>query len=157
MEADLGRRALEALVPSASRWWGWARASAGAALTVPARAIQRASSKLAREVITANLMVLALPGRVLLLNAHLADVYPPELAEPAEPELIELLARFEPVPPAADDCGARDWSDFDQRMHYIVHLFRVFQLTEQLADPPFTPEQIASIERGQIPGRGLWS
>jgi hypothetical protein len=155
MEADLGRRALEALVPSASRWWGWARASAGAALTVPARAIQRASSKLAREVITANLMVLALPGRVLLLNAHLADVYPPELAEPAEPELIELLARFEPVPPAADDCGARDWSDFDQRMHYIVHLFRVVQLTEQLADPPFTPEQIASIERGQIPGGEL--
>src|SRR4051812_36635360 len=116
MEADLGRRALEALVPSASRWWGWARASAGAALTVPARAIQRASSKLAREVITANLMVLALPGRVLLLNAHLADVYPPELAEPAEPELIALLARFEPVPPAVGERGARHRGGFPPPM-----------------------------------------
>jgi len=154
-EEDLGRRALDALVPSASRWWGWARAAAAAALGLPARALQRASGKLAREVITANLMVLALPGRVLLLGAHLPDAYPPELSEPADPELIALLARFEPIAPARDDCGARDWSDFHQRMHYIVHLFRVFQLTEQLAEPPFTPQQLASIERGQIPAGEL--
>jgi hypothetical protein len=38
------------------------------------------------------------------------------------PDLVELLARYEPVPPALDDCGARDWSDLHQRMHYISHL-----------------------------------
>jgi hypothetical protein len=31
----------------------------------------------------------------------------------------------------------------------------VFQLTEQLAEPPFTREQLAGIERGQIPGGEL--
>jgi hypothetical protein len=36
-------------------------------------------------------------------------------------------------------------------MHYIVHLFRVFHLSEQLFDPPFNPAQIASIGRGAIP------
>jgi hypothetical protein len=100
-------------------------------------------------------MVLTLPGRVLALGTNLADPYPPELAEPADPELKELLARFEPAPPELDDCGARDWSDLDQRMHYIVHLFRAFQLNEQLAEPPFMPAQVASFGRGVIPAGDL--
>jgi hypothetical protein len=117
--------------------------------------MQRASSKLAREVVTDSMMVLSLPGRVLALGANLADPYPAELTDPADPELKALLGRFEPVPPALDDCGAQDWSDLDQRMHYIVHLFRAFQLNEQLADPPFTPEQVASFEGGAIPAGDL--
>ena len=110
-QADLSRRALDALFPSASRWWAWVRGSAAAALGVPTQAIQRASNKLAREAITDALMVLALPGRVLTLSAHLGDAYPEELMEPTDPELNALMARFEPVSPAVDNCGAHDWSD----------------------------------------------
>jgi hypothetical protein len=150
-QEDLGRRVLEALLPSAPTWWRVFRGPATAAVGVLARAIQRASSKLAHEVITDSFMVLSLPGRVLALGTNLADPYPPELAEPDDPELKEFLARFEPVPPALDDCGARDWSDLDQRMHYIVHLFRSLQLYERLAEPPFTPDQVASLTRGVIP------
>ena len=148
---DLGLRALEALFPSAPRWWPVVRRPAAAAIGVPARALQRAASKLARAAITDSFMVLSLPGRVLALGTHLADAYPDVLAEPADPELDELLARFEPVAPAPDDCGARDWSDLHQRMHYIVHLFRAFHLSEQLGKPPFTPAQVASFSRGVIP------
>ena len=50
-----------------------------------------------------------------------------------------------------DDCGARDWSDFHQRMHYIVHLFRAFHLSQQLSQPPFNQDQVTSIGRGVIP------
>ena len=96
-------------------------------------------------------MVLRLPTRVLALGTHLADPYPDVLDEPADAELTELLAQFEPVAPALDDCGARDWSDLHQRMHYIVHLFRVFHLTEELSRPPFTPEQVESFSRGVVP------
>ena len=96
-------------------------------------------------------MVLTLPGRVLALGTNLADAYPAELAEPTDPELKELLARFEPVPPARDDCGARDWSNLHQRMHYIVHLFRVFHLSKQLSEPPFNAGQVATFSRGVIP------
>ncbi len=152
---DLGRRVLEALFPSAPSWWRILRGPATATVALLARAIQRASSKLAREVITDSMMVLTLPGRVLALGTNLADSYPPELADPADPELKELLARFEPVPPELDDCGAGDWSDLHQRMHYIVHLFRAFQLNEQLADPPFTPEQVSTFGRGVVPGGDL--
>ena len=62
-----------------------------------------------------------------------------------------VLPNDEPVAPAPDDCGARDWSDLHQRMHYIVHLFRAFHLSKQLSQPPFDPDQVASISRGVIP------
>ena len=154
-QEDLGRRALDALFPAARRWWPSIRRVAAGVIGMPARAIQRAACRLSREVITDALMVLSLPGRVLALGANLGDEYPEELIEPVDPDLIALLARFEPVPPALDDCGARDWSDFHQRMHYIVHLFRVFHLNRQLFESPFTPAQIASIGHGHLPGGEL--
>ncbi len=100
-------------------------------------------------------MTLSLPGRVLALGTHLAEPYPDALREPANAELIELLHRFEPAPPAPDDCGARDWSDLHQRMHYIVHLFRAFHMREDLSRPPFTPEQVESFGKGVVPGGEL--
>jgi hypothetical protein len=148
---DLGRRALEALFPSAPRWWRVVRRPAAAVVGAVAAGAQRAASRLAREVITESFMVLSLPGRVLALGTHLADEYPEALRQPADAELAELLARFEPVPPAPDDCGARDWSDIHQRMHYLVHLFCAFHLREELSRPPFTPEQVASFSGGVVP------
>jgi hypothetical protein len=148
---DLGRRALAAVFPSSERWWSAARRPAAATVGVFAAGLQRGSSKLARELLTDSMMVLSLPGRVLLLGANIDDAFPDELRNPTERDLVELLARFEPVPPAADDCGVRDWSDFAQRMHYIVHLFRAFHLDAELARAPFTPEQVKAIARGVVP------
>jgi hypothetical protein len=150
-QEELGRRALEALFPSAPRWWAVVRRPAAAVAGVAAGGVQRSASRLAREVITESCMVMSLPGRMLALGTHLTDAYPEALAQPADPELTELLARFEPVAPAPDDCGARDWSDLQQRMHYIVHMFCAFHLSEELSRPPFTPEQVASISRGIVP------
>ena len=152
---DLGRRALEAVFPGARDWKPLLRGPAAAALGIVASAVQRASSRLAREVITEALMVLSLPGRVLALGMHLADEYPEALREPSDADLIALFREFEPVPPARDDCGARDWSDFHQRMHYIVHLFCAFHLDRELARPPFTSEQLAALGRGVVPGGEL--
>jgi hypothetical protein len=150
-QEDLGRRALKALIPSAGRWWSVFRRPATAAAGVVAARAQRSASNLAREVITESFMVLSLPGRVLGLGTHLTDAYPELLREPADAELTELLARFEPTPPARDDCGARDWSELQQRMHYIVHMFCAFHLNERLSSPPFTPEQVESFSRGIVP------
>jgi hypothetical protein len=150
-QSDLGRRALEAVFPSAARWWRVVRVPAAAVAGGVAASLQRAAAGAAREVITESFMVLSLPGRVLALGTHLDDAYPEALREPTEPALVELLARFEPQLPELDDCGARDWSDLDQRMHYIVHLFCAFHLREELFRAPFTPEQVASFGRGVVP------
>lgn len=154
-QEELGLRALVAVFPSAPSWWQIVRRPATAAFGALARAVQRASTRLARGAITESFMVLSLPGRVLALGANLADEYPEPLREPANRDLVELLARYEPVPPAPDDCGARDWSDIDQRMHYISHLFRAFHLDNALSRPPFTPEQVASFDRDVVPDGDL--
>jgi hypothetical protein len=150
-QEDLGRRALEALFPSATRLWPAVKRPAAAIVGAIASGAQRATSRLTREVITESLMVLALPGRVLALSMHLGDAYPEALRQPANADLIEFRARFEPLPPAPDRCGARDWSDLHQRMHYIVHLFCAFHLREEMSRHPFTPEQVASFSCGVVP------
>ena len=150
-ETELGQRALVAAFPTAARLWPIVRRPAAAVLGAVAARVQRAAARVAREVITESFMVLSVPDRILALGTHLADPYPDALREPRDEELLELLRRFEPAPPAHDDCGARDWSDLRQRMHYIVHLFCAFHLSDSLARPPFTPAQVASLGRGVIP------
>jgi len=150
-QEELGLRALVALFPSARNWRTAFRQPAVAVFGAFASALQRASTRLARQVITESFMVLSLAGRVLALGTNLADPFPDVLREPANTELIALVERFEPVPPEPDDCAANDWSDLHQRMHYISHLFRAFHLDEALANPPFTPEQVESFEAGVLP------
>jgi hypothetical protein len=148
---DLEARALEAIFPSSYGWGPLRKRLAAAPLGALAAAVQRMSSRISREIITESFMVLSLPGRVLALGRNLADEFPDTLREPSDEELIRLLAEFEPVPPAPDDCGARDWAEFHQRMHYIAHLFRAFHLDRDLAQPPYTPEQIEAFRGGVVP------
>ncbi len=143
---DLDRRLLAAL--------GWRR-PAPRAVAAPVGAAgaraQRHVAELLREIITKALMVMSLPGRILYLGANLDEPVPPALAQLTDAELTELLARFEPQAGAPDVSGALDWSVLEQRMHYIVHLFRALHLHEDLLDPPYTPEQVAAFSRGAIP------
>ena len=135
------REALDAATAPEQRLWkrivGWP--------------LQRQLTRLSREAITHSLMVLTLPGTVLWLGRHLDA----SLTAPRNADLQRLVARFEPVPPAVDDCGARDWSELTQRMHYIVHLFRVYHDRRELADPPFTPAQIERLRAGVVPDGDL--
>ncbi|MEA2183691.1 MAG: hypothetical protein QOF69_2876 [Solirubrobacteraceae bacterium] len=152
VQHDLGRRLLQALFTT----WGhrMPRMVAVGAGALGARA-QRGVSDMVREIITRSLTVIALPGRVLALGSNLDEPFPELLRELHDTELIALVDRFEPVAPAPDDSGARDWSDFDQRMHYIVHFFRAFHLHEKLLDAPFTAEQLQKFTAGVIPDGAL--
>jgi hypothetical protein len=109
--------------------------------------LQRQLTRLSREAITQCLMSLSLPDTVLFLGRNLEMPMPAM----ANPDLEALLARYEPVPPAVDDCGARDWSVLEQRMHYIAHLFRGYHEDARLAAPPFTPEQVERLRAGEVP------
>ena len=116
---------------------------------VLAAPVQGRLASLSRELITHSLMVLSVPGRILLLGANLDDPYPEVLRMLSDEELAALIGRFEPVGP--DHSGATDWSNLDQRMHYIIHLFRAFHETHVLFDAPFTPEQVELLLAGTIP------
>jgi hypothetical protein len=130
------------------------REALGAALAptrhILAWPLQRKLTQLSRLIITESLMVLTLPGVVLRLGRNLEVD-----GEVTDPELRELMARYEPVPPALDDCGAEDWSVLEQRMHYIVHLFRAHHVDGTLGTPPFTPAQVERILAGELPDGDL--
>jgi hypothetical protein len=152
---DLGLRTLLALFPSARHWPRLLSRPAAAAVGAVAAQLQRVSAELARQAVTRSLMTLALPGRVLALGVHLEDAFPDDLLEPREAELLELVARYEPVPPTPDDCGARDWAVLEQRMHYISHLFRALHVRAELSDSPFTEAQVEELRRGRVPAGEL--
>jgi len=147
---DLDRRLVRALLP----WWRRPvpRVLAAGAGATGTRA-QRGLSEMLREIITRSLMVMSLPGRVLSLGAKLDEPFPDLLLELRDAELVALFARFEPRagPGRRSDDGARDWSDFDQRMRYIARLFRAFHLHEELLGPPFSEEQVRVLLAGGIP------
>jgi len=48
-------------------------------------------------------------------------------------------------------CGASDWSAMRERMNYIVNFFRSRQRHPGLSSSPFSADQVAAIEAGQIP------
>jgi hypothetical protein len=67
------------------------------------------------------------------------------------PFLDSFVKTYDPCPPGGTNCGATDWCDLRQRMHYIVHLFRAYAETGSLFVPPFTPEQVASFRADIVP------
>ena len=71
------------------------------------------------------------------------------------PELRELLDRIDPTPDSGDDSGVTDWADLDDRVHFIADMFRCFQESRFLFDPPFSPVQLERL--GQGSGRPIRS
>ncbi|MEX2264259.1 MAG: hypothetical protein WD696_20055 [Bryobacteraceae bacterium] len=150
-----GAHILAAVFPHSKRWWPLIRRPAAAVLQGLGVSFSRFALKLTRLAITDSLMVLSLPGNVLALGRHLEAAFPALLRKPEQEELRSLLARFEPAPPASDDCGAKDWSNLSQRVHYILHLFRSNHDRADLFTPPFTSEQALLFRSGVVPDGSL--
>jgi hypothetical protein len=153
---DLGARVLHALVPS-SRYWGrLAHDPLAKAIGWIAARVRRDAAKATQQVVTEALMVLALPIAAggdytsLALGLDLIASVPPSLAG-THVFLERLVKDYDPCPPGGTRCGAQDWCDLRQRMHYIVHLFRAYADTPSLFVRPFTPAQVASIREGVVP------
>jgi hypothetical protein len=51
--------------------------------------------------------------------------------------------------------GAGDWDKLDERMNFIVNLFRSRQNDASLFDAPFSDVQLADLAKGQLPQEPL--
>ncbi len=114
---------------------------------------RRFARDLTRRAISETLMVLRMPDERLLLGRHLNAAVPSSLARIDEPALSELLSTVEPA--NCDDCGADDWANLRERMHYIFHLFRAYHENPRVFDPPFTAAHTAAIRAGHLPSGRL--
>lgn len=113
-----------------------------------------------QRIATRFLMRLALPfGATISLGEDIPPdgsgeaFLPPELRDVLTPEeLVKLLGRFDRARGASDAGSAsRDWAVLDDRMNFIVNLFRSRQTDIALFGAPFTPAQTIAIESGRLP------
>ncbi|WP_244227311.1 hypothetical protein, partial [Corallococcus aberystwythensis] len=100
-----------------------------------------------RGIATEHMMKLAVPGGALKLGNDLppppgmeSTLFPPHLRTIEDPKLKALLARMDKTPDSLKGTAAKDWSKLDQRMNYIVDLFRSRQSDPHLFDQPFGKE-----------------
>ncbi|GMU04029.1 hypothetical protein [Corallococcus caeni] len=100
-----------------------------------------------RGIATEHMMKLAVPGGALKLGNDLppppgmeSTLFPPHLRTIEDPKLKALLGRMDKTPDSLHGTAAKDWSQLDQRMNYIVDLFRSRQSDPHLFDQPFGKE-----------------
>ena len=107
-------------------------------------------------MLTATLMTLHMPrGDVVRLGDDVRALPDERLRALVNPDLVALVARFDPHVGDAMGSGARDWASLPQRMHFITELFRSWQERASLYDPPFTESQLAQLRAGQRPSGTL--
>jgi hypothetical protein len=148
---DLGARVLHVLIPGSR---SWPRLLQGPPATVVgwiAARVRREAVLLTQEAVTESMMVLTLPQLVLSLAQSLEAPVPAVFGAAPHQFLEPFVKEYDTCPPGGTACGAKDWCDLQQRMHYIVHLFRAYADDPSLLSRPFTPQQVASFRSGVIP------
>ena len=107
---------------------------------------------LMHQAITETMMTIHLPpDLVIRLGADLTASFPESLRHLVDPDLLALYAQVTPTPDDLAKSGAVDWADLPERLHFIADLFRCYQESQALFDPPFTPQQEAALKSGHIP------
>jgi hypothetical protein len=98
------------------------------------------------RIATSAAMHLELPdGSAIALgedpNQSLRARYPLALRTPTLPALRDFIARYGAAHRDHADLGATDWANLDQRMRFIVDLFRTTQQDVRMFEQPFTEQE----------------
>jgi hypothetical protein len=115
-----------------------------------------AAQRQAQLIVTDTMMTIEVPPQTRLrLGQDLATSFPPVLQQVLNPDLLALLAQIDPTPDSPLGSGASYWGDLTDRLHFIADLFRSYQTSPQLFEPPFDREQTAALKGGQVPAGRL--
>lgn len=110
-----------------------------ASITAFLTAAQRHSQRIATE----SMMTIELPpNKLLRLGNDLSKGFPAILQKIDNPDLQALLAKIDPTPDNLEESGAQYWGDLADRLHFIADMFRCYQMSPELLDPPFMPGEI---------------
>jgi hypothetical protein len=101
-----------------------------------------AAERQAQFLITETMMTIELPhNNRLRLGDDLTASFPFLLKQLRNPELLDLLAQIDPTPDSTRESGAEYWGDLSDRIHFIADMFRCYQMSPELLEPPFPPDQ----------------
>jgi hypothetical protein len=112
------------------------------------------------QISTRYLMTLELPNGTLHLGRDLPSapgqpIFPADLTDLQDAELLRLLRIYHAGGVNARDSGAIDWSNLSDRMRYILELFRSRQKDRDLFESPFEAAAMDAIQRGTVPVLGV--
>lgn len=105
---------------------------------------------------THYLMTLLFPDEVLHLGHDLpnpagAPLFPEQLLHPQDVELKTLLAQYEAHLNTPIHSRSKNWAKLEDRMHYILNLFRSRQQHGPLHESPFEETQTEHIHQNRMP------
>jgi hypothetical protein len=83
------------------------------------------------------------------------EMFPTELADLSGTAAAEAVATWDKTNGKGAPSGARDWAQLNERMNFIVNLFRSRQRDPDLFNPPFTEQQVADLVRREVPSGPL--
>jgi hypothetical protein len=112
-----------------------------------------------RRLVTRYVMTLKLPYGELRLGAEVpelapARMFPDVLQTLQHPELVRVVARYDGKGDGKRPRAA-DWGMLEDRMRFIVNLFRSRQRSLELFSQPFLYEQLLDIAAGRVPAGEL--
>jgi hypothetical protein len=121
----------------------------------------RVATRLWQQTTTELLLTLRVPGAVLRLHHDVPPLpdgqrFPTVLAELLDtPEeiaaAVAVYKAWDRTGGSGERSGAEDWAVLDERMSYIVNLFRCRQRDPSLGAHPFTADQLAAMRAGCVP------
>jgi cytochrome c556 len=104
-----------------------------------------------RQVATDQLMTLATPGGTLKLGSDVPKGFPKNLQTIDNPDLQKVLGQVDRTPNTTKGSAGNDWASFNDRMNYIVDLFRAYGQDPSLFNAPF-PGRSGSYSKGSFSG-----
>jgi len=109
---------------------------------------------------THYLMTLVLPDGTIHLGKdlpcpHGCPLFPEHLSEPSDEGLTVLLKKYEAHLNTPVRSHARNWAVLEDRMHFILNLFRSRQQHRPLHESPFDADQENKIRQNTIPTGNL--
>ena len=112
--------------------------------------------RLVRHILTRHLMSIEL-GTNFPPSARRGSWrrFPAVTSEIVLPELRDLLDQIDPTRDSPRESGAVDWADLGDRVHFIAEMFRSFQESSLLFEPPFTLAQLERLDAGERPADPL--
>jgi len=102
-------------------------------------------------VATDQLMTLATPSGTLKLGSDVPKGFPKNLQTIDNPDLQKVLGQVDRTPNTTKGSAGNDWASFNDRMNYIVDLFRAYGQDPSLFNAPF-PGRSGSYSKGSFSG-----
>ena len=81
--------------------------------------------------------------------------FSPDLITLEQPRVIALVSSFNRDTNTLSGSATQNWASLDERMGFIVDLFRSHQQYKRIFEAPFLDDQIEAIDSGYMPAGPL--